>query len=256
MMTFSYETMEELLTAKQVQDTLKVDRTTIYRMLKDGRLKGVKVGNQWRFQASEVQMMLSGGHHLPVEVMPLSSDILPWRYVQSAQDVFAEIAEIGSVITDSQGMPLTRMSNSCDFCNLILASEKGSQACLRSWQQLANQSSIGPEFTGCHAGLQYARARIAVCGETIALLVAGQFYSEETDPAETGKRIEALAQEYQLDPRLLWMAASRVRVLDQRTVNEITNWLLRMARTFEQFGMERAEMISRLHHIAEVSHLE
>ena len=38
--------MPNLLTAKEVQELLSVDRTTIYRMLKDGRLKGVKVGNQ------------------------------------------------------------------------------------------------------------------------------------------------------------------------------------------------------------------
>ena len=44
----------KLLTAKQVQDLLHVDRTTIYRMLKDGRLNGVKVGKHWRFSAQEV----------------------------------------------------------------------------------------------------------------------------------------------------------------------------------------------------------
>ena len=40
--------MENYLTTKQVQDLFKVDRITIYRMLQDGRLKGVKIGNQWR----------------------------------------------------------------------------------------------------------------------------------------------------------------------------------------------------------------
>ena len=34
--------MTDLLTTRQVQDILKVDRITIYRMLQDGRLKGVK----------------------------------------------------------------------------------------------------------------------------------------------------------------------------------------------------------------------
>ena len=50
--------MEELLTTKQVLDILQVDRTTIYRMLKDGRLSGVKVGQQWRFPRSEVEDLL------------------------------------------------------------------------------------------------------------------------------------------------------------------------------------------------------
>jgi excisionase family DNA binding protein len=39
------------LTTRQVQNILQVDRITIYRMLQDGRLKGVKIGQQWRFPA-------------------------------------------------------------------------------------------------------------------------------------------------------------------------------------------------------------
>ncbi|MGB9754636.1 helix-turn-helix domain-containing protein [Roseiflexus castenholzii] len=41
--------MNDLLTTREVQDLLKLDRTTVYRMLKEGRLTGVKVGQQWRF---------------------------------------------------------------------------------------------------------------------------------------------------------------------------------------------------------------
>ncbi len=51
---------DKFLTAKQVQELLHVDRTTIYRMLKDGRLTGIKVGQQWRFSASEVDDLLAG----------------------------------------------------------------------------------------------------------------------------------------------------------------------------------------------------
>ena len=41
--------MDVLLTTREVLDMLKVDRITIYRMLQDGRIKGVKIGQQWRF---------------------------------------------------------------------------------------------------------------------------------------------------------------------------------------------------------------
>ena len=52
--------MDAYLTAKQVEDLLNVDRTTIYRMLKDGRLAGVKIGQQWRFYTHKVEELLSG----------------------------------------------------------------------------------------------------------------------------------------------------------------------------------------------------
>jgi excisionase family DNA binding protein len=248
--------MEELLTAREVQEALKVDRTTIYRMLKDGRLTGVKVGNQWRFPVSDLQGLLSGSRNLTGEWGFAQGSILPLWCMQPVQDVFAEMAEIGSIITDVNGIPLTRMSNSCEFCNLILTSEKGVKACQDSWRQLAGQSRIAPDFTACHAGLQYALARITVCGEPIAFLVAGQFYSEESDPTEEEKRVEALALEYQLDPRRLKAAASRIRVLGGRLVSHISHWLSRVAITFEQIGTERADMLARLHHIAEMSTID
>ena len=52
--------MEDLLTTREVQELLHVDRITVYRMLSDGRLKGVKIGQQWRFPAREVDRLLSG----------------------------------------------------------------------------------------------------------------------------------------------------------------------------------------------------
>ena len=47
--------MDDLLTTRQVQQLLKVDRITVYRMVQDGRLKGIKIGQQWRFPLSEVE---------------------------------------------------------------------------------------------------------------------------------------------------------------------------------------------------------
>ena len=134
----------ELLTAKQAQELLKVDRTTIYRMLKDGRLNGVKVGHQWRFFARDVNDLLSGARLMSEKDVPVSVDVLPLHCVQPVQDVFAEIAELGAVTTDKSGMPLTRISNSCDFCKLILGSDEGRQACINSWGKLAEQKDLLP----------------------------------------------------------------------------------------------------------------
>ena len=53
------EPIDSLLTARQLQDLLQVDRITIYRMLKDGRLEGFKVGGQWRFSRQTVQRWLN-----------------------------------------------------------------------------------------------------------------------------------------------------------------------------------------------------
>jgi excisionase family DNA binding protein len=86
--------MSELLTVKEVQDLLKINRITIYRMLKDGRLTGVKVGHQWRFSRNEIDSLLSGSSSKQSEAATaISPQVLPIHCVQMIQNVFSEIAQ-------------------------------------------------------------------------------------------------------------------------------------------------------------------
>ncbi|MBN2258004.1 MAG: PocR ligand-binding domain-containing protein [Anaerolineaceae bacterium] len=246
--------MDNLLTARQVQALLNVDRTTIYRMLKDGRLTGVKVGQQWRFSSREVNdFLVSGVNHPTDGLFPDPVNILPLLCMQSIQDVFAEIAEVGSIIADRDGNPITRISNSCDFCKLILGSEEGRQACINSWSKLAGQKDAAPGYLACHAGLEYARARIELKGELIAILIAGQFYCDQPDPAEQERRLILLAKKYHINLDLLGQAAQQISVLDEQMSSKISGWLERVAKTFVQVGSERADLVHRLQQIAVMS---
>ena len=248
----------KLLTAKQVQELLHVDRTTIYRMLKDGRLTGVKVGERWRFSAQEVEDMLSGMNRQSNDNTPIliTENILPLHCIQPVQDVFAEIAEVGSVTASVDGNQLTHISNSCDFCKLIMGSEDGRQACIKSWRMLAQQTNQSPEFISCHAGLQYARARIEVGGELIAILVAGQFYVNAPEPEDENGRLQVLARQYHIDLELLTRSAEQISVLDARKVPQISGWLERVAHTFEQISSERASLKYRLEQISVISNIK
>ena len=245
--------MNDLLTAREVQDLLKVDRTTVYRMLKDGRLQGIKIGRQWRFPVDEVQNLLTGQR---LETPPEETDatqVLPLHCVAPIQKVFAEVAEVGSVTTDVDGQPLSEVSNSCRFCNLILASEKGRAGCIASWRRLAEQPSRHPHFYTCHAGLHYARARIEIQGELIAMLFAGQFYLEAPDKSEEAKRVTRLAAEYGIEEGALMEAIQSMRVLPLARHAQITEWLEQVASTFEDIGEERAELMGRLRTISQMS---
>jgi excisionase family DNA binding protein len=248
--------VDTLLTARQVQELLNVDRTTIYRMLKDGRLTGVKVGQHWRFASQEVNDILTGTVRISEPERPLPTNALPLHCMQPVQDVFAEIAEVGAVTADKDGNALTRISNSCDFCKLIMGSDEGRAACNESWRKLVSQEDVAPEFTTCHAGLQYARARIEVRGELLAILVAGQFYVQEPDAEEEKKRIEGLAKKYRISPDLLTQASKQISVLDDRKIPQISGWIERVAKTFEQISSERVNLMGRLRQIAEMSVIE
>lgn len=53
--------MQEMLTPEEVARKLKVSRRTIYLWLRQGRLKGVKVGDLWRIPESALREFIEEG---------------------------------------------------------------------------------------------------------------------------------------------------------------------------------------------------
>lgn len=241
--------MEELITTKQVQELLRVDRITVYRMLKDGRLTGLKVGKQWRFSQQEIQDFINGKEKpRPQPYDP--EKVLPVHCINVMQDVFAEMLNIGSVTTDVEGTPITEISNSCQFCNLILSSPIGKQNCINDWKRLAGTPKGDPKFFECHAGFQYARGRIEVEGILTAVLIAGQFLISQPEQGDLATHIKNIAEKYQIDPDELSAAATDLRILPYDEQQQIGKWLKRVAHTFEMIAHERADLLGRLKHIA------
>lgn len=46
--------MTTLLNAKQVQERLGISESTFLRMMKNKKLKGFKLGREWRFKESDI----------------------------------------------------------------------------------------------------------------------------------------------------------------------------------------------------------
>ena len=248
--------MSDLLTTKQVQKLLQVDRTTIYRMLKENRLTGVKVGHQWRFPAQQIESLLNGRSlSLDTETTQVAPDTLPIDCFQSMQDVFSDITEIGAVTTKPDGTPLTNTSRSCQFCQMLLNSETGGQACQASRREMANYQQNQNSFAACHAGLHCLPAPITINNTVDAILIAGQFYSDSPDTAEEKARVQKLAQTHNLDAVQLANAARNILILDNRQKMRLGGWLNKIAATFEHISCERASFMRRLQKIASMSDL-
>jgi len=252
--------MDDLLTAHEVQELLKIDRTTVYRMLKDGRLAGVKVGQQWRFPRPVIDALLGGAPATspapptapPASVVgPVPSpDSLPLHCVQTIQDVFADLAGVSALTTAPDGSALTAVSNGCRFCALVQASPSGLARCRAEWAALAARSQAEPHTATCHAGLSYVYGRIDVAGRPIATLVGGQF-------RQPGQQINvtALAARYGIDPEVLAEALAEVPT-HAAAAARISTALRKVAHTFAEITRERAAMIARLRSIAALSALD
>ncbi len=88
------------------------------------------------------------------------------------------------------------------------------------------------------------------------MLIAGQFYTSQPDPAEEKERIHRLAGRYQLDEKALTAAAGEIQVIDEKHRKQIGPWLERVTQTFEQVTRERAEFSRRLQKIADLSKID
>jgi excisionase family DNA binding protein len=253
--------IDTLLTTRQLQALLQVDRITIYRMLNDGRLQGFKVGGQWRFSRQAIQRWLQEqqatlgifqGPARAADEQP-SPEALPLSCIQAIQDIFAEAMGVGTVTTAVDGRPLTPVANSCVFCNLILDTTVGRQRCIASWRAAASERGGLPGLVTCHAGLRYVWGRIEVQGQLVAATHAGQFLESPPDRESWSVTIEGLSSATGADGEQLQQALASVRVLDEERRHQVPQLLYRVARTFSEIGQERLSLLGRLRRIAEIS---
>lgn len=94
----------EMLTAKDIQDLLQIDRSTVYRLAEAGRLLAIKVGRQWRFPADQFDNWLKahistrppGANEVlltrPVTVRQTWNleELLSWDWLKIVQETFAQ----------------------------------------------------------------------------------------------------------------------------------------------------------------------
>jgi len=246
--------MPKLLTAREVQELLKVDRITVYRMLNDGRLRGIKIGNQWRFQAAEIQRLL--GEDINTEIsndeVPSLLDF-PFDCATRLQDIYAGVLGIGAVTVNLKGTPITRPTVANPFCKLMLESESGSKACQESWCRLTTRTAGPNAFHICHAGLCYFRAPILIDQKLAAWVVSGQFYAAGARQDHKEVRLEQLARTHAISHDLLREAEQNIPVLKKTQQEKVKEWTPKVAETVQSFICERAELLDRLQRIAELS---
>lgn len=250
--------MEENLTTKQVQEILKVDRITIYRMLQDRRLKGVKIGQQWRFPRSEVEKLLRGEMEKVDVAAPAgqsSAAGFPIHCIQTIQNLFSDISLISAVVLDMQGNPLTQPSHVCGFCRLMFESSSAFDACRESWKQFAHLSMKGEQRFTCHAGLNYTGVPVLSGGSQVALFLSGEYLSSSARPDSPTAKAGELAALHQVDRAELQAAADEVRFIPPEEQAEAERWPFSAAQAIQSILQERSNFIQRLQQISNLTQI-
>jgi excisionase family DNA binding protein len=247
--------MDDILTARQVQNILKVDRITIYRMLQDGRLKGIKVGAQWRFMRQEVERLLNGEAPEVARPSPETPPNFPTHCVQTIQDLFSAVSQISALVVDSTGEPLTQPSSPCAFCQLVQQNPGGLEACRASWREIARQALAGKKFFTCHAGLQYITAPFMEDEKPGGFFLAGEFYWQTPDAGDENGRMQRLAETHRLSLENLQQEKRSIPVIESSLHTRVEGWPYTAARAIQGILQERTHFVTRLQQIATLTQI-
>lgn len=170
--------MTNLLTTRDVQELINVDKSTIYRMAEDGRLPAVKVGRQWRFPASAVASLLGESASTLAQTSSLRGsrdlrELLVPEAAQAIADLVGDLFGLMAVVTDIEGGALTSVANPCGYFAAI-ASEPGAvDQCIEGWRRLGSELDLEPRFLPTHLGFQCARAFIRVGNRLAGMVIVG-----------------------------------------------------------------------------------
>ena len=145
--------------------------------------------------------------------------------LQMLQDMFAYKTGVASLITETDGLPITKPSNFCRLCmNVIRKTEKGLANCMKSDAIIGKYNPNGPTIQPClSGGLWDAGVSFTINQQHTANWLIGQVLNEEqaTDLSKMmlyGQKIGADLNEFSY-------AISFVNIMDLEKFTCISNAL-------------------------------
>ncbi|KAA3664043.1 MAG: helix-turn-helix domain-containing protein [Chloroflexi bacterium] len=242
--------MSEMLTAKDIQDLLQVDRSTVYRMAEAGRIPAIKVGRQWRFPTPQIEswMQTQGTavsppitHFQTTHPTDFASQ-LPVACVQLIQDTFADALGIMIIITDMDGKPITEFSNPCAFFTALSNVSELWDKCMVHWREMAADLSLEPQFMPSFLGLLCARGLIRVGHELKGMVFVGGVAPDNWPLSPT--EIEKLADELNIAPERIEAHINDVFEMDLDRRTEVLTFVQRIANIVSHIMHERNALLA------------
>ncbi|MBT1072681.1 PocR ligand-binding domain-containing protein [Pelotalea chapellei] len=173
------------------------------------------------------------------------NDLFDLEEIQKIQDAFALATGVASLITDTNGKPITEPSNFCHLCNIIRKTEKGLANCHRSDAMLGRMNQDGPAFQPCFSGgLMDGSAAIHVGGQHIANWLVGQVLDESTDMSA----MMAYAREIGVDEEEYQKGLLQVTRMPREQFENVCSALFQIAGQLSKMAMQN---VNQAQHISE-----
>jgi len=169
------------------------------------------------------------------------SDIFDLDDIQHIQDLFSDATGVASIITHPDGRPITRPSNFCRLCNLIIRkTDSGLTNCFKSDAEIGKPNASGPVIQPClSGGLWDAGASIIVGGKHIANWLIGQVKNEEQDY----QKMIRYAEEIGADKNDFMNALDEVPVMSKEKFEKIAQMLFAFATEISSKAYQNSQLI-------------
>ncbi|MDM8521878.1 PocR ligand-binding domain-containing protein [Desulfococcaceae bacterium HSG8] len=165
--------------------------------------------------------------------------------IQRLQDDLARAAGVASIITSTNGTPITRPSNFCRLCNdIIRKTDKGRANCFKSDAAMGRFNPEGPTIRPCMSGgLWDAGTSISVGGRLIANWLIGQV----RDDTQSKEKMREYAREIGADEEAVVEAFSEVPAMSREQFGQVAQALFTIAKqlsTTAYQNVQQARFIS------------
>ncbi len=151
-------------------------------------------------------------------------EMISVEMLQEIQDSIAPMLDIALIVTDENGKVLTKWSNDSSYCDIIMNGTvlggKLCAQCIRSGIAKAYQKgSVAVNY--CHAGVMECIAPIVLDDRILGGVVGVQILTEKLDE----EFVRTNAEDLMLDGDNLCEAAAKIKVISQKDMESISNFI-------------------------------
>lgn len=169
------------------------------------------------------------------------TDLIDVETLQKVQNAFSDMSGIAAVITDVNGVAITKDSGGCDFCHkYIRSTELGVRQCAECDKMGATRAAKAKAACVyfCHAGLVEFAAPIMAHGTMVGCVVGGQLL---TIPLEE-KHLREVGEKLGVDAEKLIESAKDIRIVDKQTINKVSNALYTIANVLSDVAFSKHQV--------------
>jgi PAS domain S-box-containing protein len=157
------------------------------------------------------------------------TDIYDISQLQKIQDSFSATHNVACVITDPEGVPITKPSNFSPVCKMVRTSKKGQELCRASDKSIGQKAknALKPISVVCsNCGFVDAGAPIIVGGKHVATWMVGQ----NVAGLSSELKIKDLAKTVNLNPEKLSEAYQKIKFINPAQFDHVVEFLWLLAK--------------------------